>query len=106
MQQKKADFLLPNRKKVIPLQHGKLAEWSNATVSKAVDLHGSGGSNPSLSAKKEALRLPFSVYTYIIVVFSVDYCSESSIQRLSTAKRRQRLRASVGACELSVSTRL
>ena len=32
------------------MQNGKLAEWSNATVSKAVDLHGSGGSNPSLSA--------------------------------------------------------
>ena len=31
--------------------HGKMAEWSNAAVLKTVDLHGSGGSNPSLSAK-------------------------------------------------------
>ena len=28
-----------------------MAEWSNAAVLKTVDLHGSGGSNPSLSAK-------------------------------------------------------
>lgn len=67
MQQKKADFLLPNRKKAIPLQHGKLAEWSNATVSKAVDLHGSGGSNPSLSAKKEVLGLPFSYISVLLL---------------------------------------
>ena len=30
-----------------------MAEWSIATVLKTVDLHGSGGSNPSLSAKWE-----------------------------------------------------
>ena|GEM_PF-5834354 len=30
---------------------GEMAEWSNAAVLKTVDLHGSGGSNPSLSAK-------------------------------------------------------
>ena len=29
-----------------------MAEWSNAAVLKTVDLHGSGGSNPSLSAEK------------------------------------------------------
>ena len=29
-----------------------MAEWSNAAVLKTVDLNGSGGSNPSLSAKK------------------------------------------------------
>ena len=31
---------------------GELAEWSNAAVLKTVDLNGSGGSNPSLSAKR------------------------------------------------------
>ena len=31
---------------------GELAEWSNAAVLKTVDLNGSGGSNPSLSAVK------------------------------------------------------
>ena len=29
---------------------GKMAEWSNAALLKSVDLRGSGGSNPSLSA--------------------------------------------------------
>ena len=29
-----------------------MAEWSNAAVLKTVDLNGSGGSNPSLSAQK------------------------------------------------------
>ena len=29
-----------------------MAEWSNAAVLKTVDLNGSGGSNPSLSAGK------------------------------------------------------
>ena len=33
---------------------GEMAEWSNAAVLKTVDLNGSGGSNPSLSAEKEA----------------------------------------------------
>ena len=36
---------------------GKLAEWSIAAVLKTVDLRGSGGSNPSLSAKKVAICL-------------------------------------------------
>ena len=31
---------------------GEMAEWSNAAVLKTVDSHGSGGSNPSLSAAK------------------------------------------------------
>ena len=31
-----------------------MAEWSNAAVLKTVDLHGSGGSNPSLSAEHES----------------------------------------------------
>ena len=41
-----------------------MAEWSNAAVLKTVDLNGSGGSNPSLSANKlklSALRWAFFV---------------------------------------------
>ncbi len=37
----------------LPPVTGELAEWSNAAVLKTVDLHGSGGSNPSLSAKQK-----------------------------------------------------
>ena len=32
-----------------------MAERSNAVVLKTIDLHGSGGSNPSLSTKKSLL---------------------------------------------------
>ena len=41
-----------------------MAEWSNAAVLKTVDLHGSGGSNPSLSAQKWLTDIcrPFFVY--------------------------------------------
>ena len=35
------------------LSDGKMAEWSNAAVLKTVELRGSGGSNPSLSAKEQ-----------------------------------------------------
>ena len=45
-----------DNKKGCIFAHGKMAEWSNAAVLKTVDLHGSGGSNPSLSAKR-ALQL-------------------------------------------------
>ena len=34
----------------IKFAFGEMAEWSNAAVLKTVDLNGSGGSNPSLSA--------------------------------------------------------
>ena len=35
---------------------GEMAEWSIAAVLKTVDLNGSGGSNPSLSANKKAMQ--------------------------------------------------
>ncbi len=38
---------------------GEVAEWSIAPVLKTDVLKGTGGSNPSLSAEKEAERLPF-----------------------------------------------
>ena len=43
-----------NSKKGSTFAPGKMAEWSNAAVLKTVDLHGSGGSNPSLSATKSS----------------------------------------------------
>ena len=41
-----------------------MAEWSNAAVLKTVDLHGSGGSNPSSSAKK--IRVAIATLIFII----------------------------------------
>ena len=44
-------------KQHLPNAKGKMAEWSIAAVLKTVDLHGSGGSNPSLSAKGKTICL-------------------------------------------------
>ena len=56
-------IILWNEKKLLTLQSlkgdhpflhklGEMAEWSNAAVLKTVEGHTSGGSNPSLSARK------------------------------------------------------
>ena len=42
-----------------------MAEWSIAAVLKTVDLHGSGGSNPSLSAEKMKIEA-FSVSIFFV----------------------------------------
>ena len=57
----------------IPLQtgiFGEMAEWSNAAVLKTVDLHGSGGSNPSLSAKHNEKSRQVYLDAIFFVVFS------------------------------------
>ena len=61
-------------KKVSTFAHGKMAEWSNAAVLKTVDLHGSGGSNPSLSAKpctKETFVLLQGLFLFIHFLYTV-----------------------------------
>ncbi len=54
---------------------GEMAEWSIAAVLKTVDLHGSGGSNPSLSAakkyKRQLIRLPF-LFSYLTTAKFTD----------------------------------
>ena len=47
---------------------GELAEWSNAAVLKTVDLHGSGGSNPSLSANKSKNGVKFTWTPFFVFV--------------------------------------
>ena len=42
------------KKNAILLSFGEVAEWSIAAVLKTVELRGSGGSNPSLSALNKA----------------------------------------------------
>ena len=46
------DFIWWIKKVVVLLSLGEVAEWSIAAVLKTVELRGSGGSNPSLSAVK------------------------------------------------------
>jgi hypothetical protein len=47
----------PNQDATFVSDFREMAEWSIAAVLKTVDLYGSGGSNPSLSAKQ---KLQFS----------------------------------------------
>ncbi len=54
------DFVWLFRKFVLLLSLGEVAEWSIAAVLKTVELRGSGGSNPSLSASSGKIaRLAF-----------------------------------------------
>ncbi|GEM_PF-2337575 len=55
---------------------GKMAEWSIAAVLKTVELRGSGGSNPSLSAELRMRRLNVSV---------VFFCERFFRQRVVSA---------------------
>ena len=48
---KKMPTFAPLKRREIRDGYGRMAEWSNAAVLKTVDLHGSGGSNPSSSAR-------------------------------------------------------
>ena len=67
-----------NRATFVP---GKMAEWSIAAVLKTVELRGSGGSNPSLSAEcmknrqQEGLSQPLLSYSGV----GVAYCVPSSL---------------------------
>ena len=59
-----------------------MAEWSNAAVLKTVDLNGSGGSNPSLSAKhKEKWR---QVYLNAIFYLRDEIPESEGFLRAST----------------------
>ena len=49
---KKISTFAPLKRREIRVGFGRMAEWSNAAVLKTVDLHGSGGSNPSSSANR------------------------------------------------------
>ena len=54
-------------KKVRIFVDGKMAEWSNAAVLKTVDLHGSGGSNPSLSAGERPCKNTYKVSFFLLL---------------------------------------
>ena len=49
-----------------------MAEWSIAAVLKTVDLKGFGGSNPSLSARKEDFG-KLKLFDYQSLLFSINY---------------------------------
>ena len=52
---------------------GEMAEWSIAAVLKTVELRGSGGSNPSLSAKKRIItEVVMKITTFFIAIRRVS----------------------------------
>ena len=52
-----------------------MAEWSNAAVLKTVDLNGSGGSNPSLSAKKRRNKLIINELRRFFIEWLIKICA-------------------------------
>ena len=88
---KKVEKYLQNKKNVVPLQSltkgngyqwilsgenniGELAEWSNAAVLKTVDLNGSGGSNPSLSAEKGVTDICSAFFNFSVTKNVTKIC--------------------------------
>ena len=49
------------------IDHGEMAEWSIAAVLKTVELRGSGGSNPSLSAEKERVQITSDLHPFYCI---------------------------------------
>ena len=43
-----------------------MSEWSNVVDSKSIVPQGTGGSNPSLSAKRERVEHPNSTRSYVL----------------------------------------
>lgn len=59
-------FLWVKTKKVyICSRLGEMAEWSNAVVLKTIEGHTSGGSNPSLSARKTHQSKDWWVFCFL-----------------------------------------
>ena len=52
-----------------------MAEWSNAAVLKTVDLNGSGGSNPSLSAEKRRNKLIINELRRFFIEWLIKICA-------------------------------
>ena len=59
-------LILVNVKKYTTFALGKMAEWSIAAVLKTVELRGSGGSNPSLSAKSSSERCQCKLASFFV----------------------------------------
>ena len=66
-----------NQKKCSTFALGEMAEWSIAAVLKTVELRGSGGSNPSLSAKRKAYDAP----AYYAGVFFIRKIADAVFDR-------------------------
>ena len=62
------------RKNAILLSFGEVAEWSIAAVLKTVELRGSGGSNPSLSARPRSKKVSRNRYLLFLYLWRKFTC--------------------------------
>ena len=61
------------------MSFGEVAEWSIAAVLKTVELRGSGGSNPSLSAENEAKRYR-EIDTFCFYTFGASLLADEGVE--------------------------
>ena len=64
------------RKNAILLSFGEVAEWSIAAVLKTVELRGSGGSNPSLSARPRSKKVSRNRYLLFLYLWRKFTCRQ------------------------------
>ena len=72
---------------------GEMAEWSIAAVLKTVELRGSGGSNPSLSARDGDKRGRAEAKAFKFMNLKAFFFLYPTIQRPKKANSRQSLRS-------------
>ena len=83
---------LEKRKFRFTFAPGEMAEWSIAAVLKTVELRGSGGSNPSLSARDGDKERQFEATAFKFINLKAFFFLCLAIQRTKKANSRQPLR--------------
>ena len=71
-----------------PKVFGEMAEWSIAAVLKTVEGHTSGGSNPSLSAKKRRNKLIINELRRFFIEWLIKICATFQLEVQQTSLSR------------------
>ena len=74
--------------KTMPKAFGEMAEWSIAAVLKTVEGHTSGGSNPSLSAKKRRNKLIINELRRFFIEWLIKICATFQLEVQQTSLSR------------------
>ena len=69
----------------MPKAFGEMAEWSIAAVLKTVEGHTSGGSNPSLSAKKRRNKLIINELRRFFIEWLIKICATFQLEVQQTS---------------------
>ena len=72
----------------MPKAFGEMAEWSIAAVLKTVEGHTSGGSNPSLSAKKRRNKLIINELRRFFIERLIKICATFQLEVQPTSLSR------------------